>query len=481
MDIDSMRNPTCRKEIREAWEEGWEMSTDPVIGWEMAWGRAREKFKKFHKEDREKISKLKAQKEALGEIRERIQSGASENEIEEYRVKEKEVHDAKILEASILRRRSRVHWTTEGDTNIKYFFNCLKSKQKQEKITSLMDDEGHIVEDEERMLTMVHEFYQRLYQQHPEQEGDRENRKATLELLDKELNAEDNKNLVELPCVKEITELVNNLPKEKAPGEDGLSTEEEVRYLGCLVGSEVGEDNLQHDLVEKFSKKLTHWTTRFLSWPSRITLARHVLRALPNYQLIGLGIHEIGFKALEALCRKFIWGTGVNGQAKTTLVAWHRTTTQKCNGGLGLRTFRDTADILKMRYIARLLQGENTEWATMIKFLIHHEMKKQAKGREYRWCTVEEGMLLLKTIPTPKNLTVCHFMLAWKRFRKFLTLDDSSWSLSGSLTVSQFSLLTKLYGNSYKFNDKALNPLLKGLRVTVLVHLQDQNGRWRDI
>ncbi|KAL3701408.1 hypothetical protein R1sor_019430 [Riccia sorocarpa] len=101
-----------------------------------------------------------------------------------------------------------------------------------------------------------------------------------------------------------------------------LNRWEEVKYLGCKDGFDVRSENLQTDLVERLSHKLSHWTHRFLSWPSRVTLTRHVLRALPVYQLLGLGLPEAGFKRLEALCRTFIWGTNGTGQGKTTLIAW---------------------------------------------------------------------------------------------------------------------------------------------------------------
>ncbi|KAL3701689.1 hypothetical protein R1sor_019711 [Riccia sorocarpa] len=99
MDVDSMENPARRRQIKAAWEEGWELSPDPAIAWEMAWAKARELFKKYHKEDREKISELKAQQKVLAETRERIQGGATAGEIESYRNLEKTVHAAELLEA----------------------------------------------------------------------------------------------------------------------------------------------------------------------------------------------------------------------------------------------------------------------------------------------------------------------------------------------------------------------------------------------
>ncbi|KAL3685917.1 hypothetical protein R1sor_003939 [Riccia sorocarpa] len=108
-------------------------------------------------------------------------------------------------------------------------------------------------------------------------------------------------------------------------------------------------------------------------------------------------------------------------------------------------------------------------------------MNKMAKGEKYRWWTVEEGLLLLPNIPTPKGSTIRHFIQAWKRLRAHLTLSPDSWSLPGSITLSQLSILTKRYGSGYTFNDKILNPLLKKLKYSVLIHLQTPSGCWRDL
>ncbi|KAL3701407.1 hypothetical protein R1sor_019429 [Riccia sorocarpa] len=101
MDIDSMRNPDRRRQIKTAWEEGWLLSTGPAIAWEMAWGRARDTFKRFYKEDLERLSNLKQQQILLRELKERIQEGASPDIIASYRIREKQVHDTEILEANI--------------------------------------------------------------------------------------------------------------------------------------------------------------------------------------------------------------------------------------------------------------------------------------------------------------------------------------------------------------------------------------------
>ncbi|KAL3701409.1 hypothetical protein R1sor_019431 [Riccia sorocarpa] len=134
-----------------------------------------------------------------------------------------------------------------------------------------------------------------------------------------------------------------------------------------------------------------------------------------------------------------------------------------------------------MRYVSRLLQGEKSEWATMMRSIIHQEMLKRVKGKEYCWWSVEEGLLLLPVIPSPKNSTVRSFVKAWTRFRGHLKLNEKAWSLPGFLTMSQVSILTKRYCRDYSFNEKTLNPLLRTLKYTSLMHLCDSSGQWHNL
>ncbi|KAL3700212.1 hypothetical protein R1sor_018234 [Riccia sorocarpa] len=174
MDGDSFKNAGRRQLIKTAWEEGWSTSPDPIVAWELAWGKVRELFKAFRQEDRSKLSELRKKQGLLQELRGRISQHSSEEELHEYKSLEKGVHETELLEASVLRRRSRVKWVSEGDACSRYFFQCLKTKQDQERIIALEDDEDGRIEDEEIILKKVHSFYQQLYSQQKVSTEDKE-------------------------------------------------------------------------------------------------------------------------------------------------------------------------------------------------------------------------------------------------------------------------------------------------------------------
>ncbi|KAL3681504.1 hypothetical protein R1sor_024460 [Riccia sorocarpa] len=80
---------------------------------------------------------------------------------------------------------------------------------------------------------------------------------------------------------------------------------------------------------------------------------------------------------------------------------------------------------LKVKYIVRLLSGENGEWAWMIKFFIKCEMKNRAQGSPFRAWSAEEVLLLAPSIQSPSSPTLRHLLKDWpKGNSKKVRVDD---------------------------------------------------------
>ncbi|KAL3696600.1 hypothetical protein R1sor_010676 [Riccia sorocarpa] len=204
---------------------GWALSEDPVIAWELAWGRLREKFKDFRRRERERMSYLQIQQKRLSELRESLASGVTEENRELLGTLENEVKEKELMEASIIRRRSRIQWVSEGEDNTRYFYSCLQAKQTQERLVELQGEGGEIITEEEDLLASVHSFYQDLYRQPNISPATREERRETFKLAQKFVEGEDNRRLEAAPDGEEIQRIVDALPSNKAPGEDGLTVE----------------------------------------------------------------------------------------------------------------------------------------------------------------------------------------------------------------------------------------------------------------
>ncbi|KAL3678874.1 hypothetical protein R1sor_021830 [Riccia sorocarpa] len=763
----SIASPARRARIKEEWQKGWELSQDPVVAWELGWGKIREVFKEFRREDRSKLSKLKEMQSLLAEWREQLNQSATEDQMAEYSSFEKSVHDLQLLEASIARRRSRVKWTSEGDAGTKYFFGCLKSKQLQERILTLEDANGELQKDEGKILNMVQDYYGELYRQDQSVQDQTETREQVLQLVDNTVTEKENENLTDIPGLEEVERIMSLMSPGKSPGLDGLTIEvlkitwewmkypcvrmlkevwtnkrigktnkvavikllpkgegrtklkqwrpisllsltyrligkiiserlkkiipklvdddqtgfvagrsimdnvlslkmcqdvtnitgepsifckldfekafdrvhhqylwetfakmrfswnfiqllqmlvgggsakvylngrftetiqlergvpqgcpvspllfalttqplmrllreaersgvlkgvtipkgcpllhklfaddsgvaiaageenfrsltqviecfekisgarlnlaksvilpmvldrseawlqrtgcrvlgreEEETYLGCKIGKGIRSEHHTRDLGSKITKRLSHWANNFLTWTSKVILLRHVLRSLPVYQFLGLGLENVGYKQLEVPCRVFLWEVNPEGRAKTALISWEKVTKQQENGGLGINPFRNVSEPLKMRYVGRLMGGETSDWANMARFVINHEMRNRSRSTEFRFWSVEEGLLMLPMITTPKDSAVRFLMKSWTRFRKFLTLDTSKWSLPGSLTLKQLSALIKRYWRGrIPFSERIVLPLMKKLGYSVICHLKDENNCWKN-
>ena len=61
--------------------------------------------------------------------------------------------------------------------------------------------------------------------------------------------------------------------------------------------------------MERFEKKLSGWRANYLSKGRRLTLIRSVLSSIPTYLLSLFSIPVSVVAKLEAIQRKFLWGS----------------------------------------------------------------------------------------------------------------------------------------------------------------------------
>ncbi|KAL3679920.1 hypothetical protein R1sor_022876 [Riccia sorocarpa] len=180
---------------------------------------------------------------------------------------------------------------------------------------------------------------------------------------------------------------------------------------GVAIAADEGNFNQLCRLVEKFER---------ISG-AQLNMAKSVIIPMALYRnpqwLVdsgckilkeGLGLTSGGYKLLESMCRDFIWGKTAGGKTRRPLVVWDSITKPTKEGGLQIKPFQVVADTMKLKYIGRLLGGEDADWANIIKFFIRTAMTRSAHGQERRWWTPEEGLLLLDKIPSLNSSTARH-------------------------------------------------------------------------
>ncbi|KAL3678729.1 hypothetical protein R1sor_021685 [Riccia sorocarpa] len=173
-----------------------------------------------------------------------------------------------------------------------------------------------------------------------------------------------------------------------------VATEGEIyTYLGTPIGIGVAEDQIEAFLLEKLARRVSHWSNRMLSWEGRSTVLKHALATMPTYYLMTLGLTANGYTKLDRICWRFLWGQNKDGSYKKPLISWSRICQEKEDGGLGIRSFKDQAQVFKMSLTSRLLDGVDCEWAHLARELLKANFEKKRKNRG-KSRTAEEMLLL---------------------------------------------------------------------------------------
>ncbi|KAL3685994.1 hypothetical protein R1sor_004016 [Riccia sorocarpa] len=222
MDIDTFTDPASHGKFKEAWLEGWSLSPDPIVGWELAWGWVRQLYAEFTSEDQSIRSKLQGKKLELEALRIQIAEDPTSVNTVAYRDLETWVWKADLLEHQIL-RRSRLTWVRQGDACTKFFF--AKSKQLKERLAVIVTDDGRTLTEETEIFEEVHDYYKDIYQQPEITDDEKRARDNSLQLIQSRVPEQEKRRIAEKPTMKELEQTVESMAKEKAPGEDGLTIE----------------------------------------------------------------------------------------------------------------------------------------------------------------------------------------------------------------------------------------------------------------
>lgn len=138
-----------------------------------------------------------------------------------------------------------------------------------------------------------------------------------------------------------------------------------IKYLGCPINFNLSPNKIPRFLLDKFRKRLCHWSNRLLSMAGRLVLLRHMVCSIPIYYFMLLDLTQDGFKTLETMYREFLWGLGSEGNPRIPLITWENVTNPKLMGGLGLTNFQTHAKALKIRSISKLFEYYDSEWVLL--------------------------------------------------------------------------------------------------------------------
>jgi hypothetical protein len=169
---------------------------------------------------------------------------------------------------------------------------------------------------------------------------------------------------------------------------------------------------------------------------------------MPTFFLVLLEFTQEGFRRLEAIFRAFLWGYTEDGQSKVPLMAWHKLTRPKSEGGLGLLNFSKQAQALKLRHISKILEGHQSEWTWMVRDDICTGLRRGPLKQETKHWLVEEFLLLLPPIQIFSKITR-GLLQGWMTAHQSLCFNPELSSIPYRLTIGQLYCLS-LQGSHFQ-------------------------------
>ncbi|KAL3679921.1 hypothetical protein R1sor_022877 [Riccia sorocarpa] len=162
------------------------------------------------------------------------------------------------------------------------------------------------------------------------------------------------------------------------------------KYLGVATSSHIDENAITYEIVKKLLQKLKHWSNCLLSWQAKTILLKHVLAAIPLYQLMSVGLCNDGLEELERLCRNFLWGWNEEGNPKHALIS------------------------------------------------------RGSYQREARQWTLQEGLTLLPLTRIERSPTLTRILGSWYKVRKRLRWNREIGELDGNMSMLQVKNLQQI-------------------------------------
>lgn len=105
-----------------------------------------------------------------------------------------------------------------GDANTSYFHNIVRDHQHRQSITSIYTEDGASCDNPDTIKQEAVSFYAKLFTAEPIQDED-----LLLNVIPSLITAEENVQLIALPQISEIQEVVWSLNPKSAPRPDGYN------------------------------------------------------------------------------------------------------------------------------------------------------------------------------------------------------------------------------------------------------------------
>lgn len=111
-------------------------------------------------------------------------------------------------------------------------------------------------------------------------------------------------------------------------------------YLGAPLYKGRCKSEYFDKLIQMVVNKLEGWKTKFISFAGKITLIKSALASMTVHTMSCMAVPRSIIQRLEKLLKAFMWSH--QGQKRTHWLSWDEVCKPYQEGGLGLRTLKDT-------------------------------------------------------------------------------------------------------------------------------------------
>ncbi|GAU38712.1 hypothetical protein TSUD_396400 [Trifolium subterraneum] len=165
------------------------------------------------------------------------------------------------------------------------------------------------------------------------------------------------------------------------------------RYLGIPMTSKKLAIHHYMGLIDKIVGRITHWSSKLLSYAGRIQLLQNVIFAMTNYWLQCLPFPRAVLHKINSICRTFFW-TGSVEKSRKIPIAWTSVCQPKCHSGLNLIDIEVWNRITLLKLLWNLCGKSDSLWdgsPVMWRTLFYGNMARP-RALVHLWITCNERL-----------------------------------------------------------------------------------------
>jgi len=231
-----LTHPDLRSLISSWWKDSEDPSDRSMYSFQQRLKSLKVKLKDWN---REHFGNIFQEKARLERRLEEIQKRGMQEEFSEELAKEEEdilnsIAQRETQEEIFWKEKSRNRWLQEGERNTKFFHRATIQHRNQNRILSLKNDEGRVLEDHKEIEGELCTYFQEVLS---EPIGDRnESISRITQNIPQLITPDINKLLIRPVEMSEVEEAVNQMAEGTAPGPDGFTVTFFHKFWDLLKG-----------------------------------------------------------------------------------------------------------------------------------------------------------------------------------------------------------------------------------------------------